>query len=201
MSVVVVGGRGRTGTLVVQLGAARGHESRALDDREVVTRSRALAGATAVVLVPRPGDAERNAHETATALIDAARRVAPDAHLLLVSSFAVGHSADHPFNRATGSRPGRLAAERAVRASGHPWTIVRPTWLTDDPAGAHAVTLTQDPLADGMIARADLAGAIVTAIEQASARQTTFALFNQPGPPPRDWAPLFAELKRDRLGL
>jgi uncharacterized protein YbjT (DUF2867 family) len=200
MTTVVVVANGRTGALVAQLAAARREAVRVLDDRKVSTSTRALAGAAAVVLVPRPGDAERNAHETATALIHATRGVAPDAHLLLVSSFAVGHSADHPFNRATGSRAGRLSAERAVRASGLPWTIVRPTWLTDDPAGAHAVTLTQDPLADGMIARADLASAVVAAIEHPGARHTTFALFNQPGPPPVDWEAMFAGLKRDRLG-
>jgi uncharacterized protein YbjT (DUF2867 family) len=97
----------------------------------------------------------------------------------------------------TASLPGRLAAERALRASGLPWTVIRPTWLTDDPPGAHGVKLTQDPRADGMLARADLAAALVAAAEDPLARGTTFALFNDPGEPPQDWAPMFADLAPD----
>jgi uncharacterized protein YbjT (DUF2867 family) len=80
------------------------------------------------------------------------------------------------------------------------WTVVRPTWLTDDPAGAHAVRATQDPSADGMISRADLAAALFAAIEQPFARGTTFALYNEPGEPPRDWASVFAGLEPDPDG-
>jgi uncharacterized protein YbjT (DUF2867 family) len=131
-----------------------------------------------------------------TPLIAAARQHAPAAHLLLVTSFAVGQPA-HPLNRVTASLPGRLAAERALRCSGLPWTVARPTWLTDDPPGVHAIRVTQGPLADGMLARADLAGALVAATEQPLARGKTFALFNEPGEPPRDWAPVFAALAPD----
>jgi uncharacterized protein YbjT (DUF2867 family) len=145
----------------------------------------AVRGADAVVLIPRPGDPEQHAHAATVALTEAASGVAPSAHLVLVTSFAVGHGS------------GRRAAERALRASGLPYTIVRPTWLTDDPPGAHAVTLTQDPCTDGMLSRADLAATIVAAGEQPAARDKTFALFNQPGAPPDDWATAFAALATD----
>jgi hypothetical protein len=70
--------------------------------------------------------------------------------------------------------------------------IARPTWLTDDPPAAHGIRVTQDPRTDGMLARGDLAAALVPAIEQPLTRGKSFALFNEPGEPPRDWARVFA---------
>ena len=189
----------RTGRLVAEIARGRGHRVRVLaglDDPATVAD--AVRGGRAVVLVPKRGDAERHAHAAVRTLILSARRHAPAAHLLLVSSFAVGQPA-HPLNRVTASLSGRLAAERALRASGLAWTVVRPTWLTEDPAGAHAVSVTQDAWADGMLARADLAAALVAAAEQPHARGKTFALFNEPGQRRRDWARVFAGLAPDAV--
>lgn len=199
MTLLIAAGPGsRTGRLVAGIARDRGHRVQplaALDDPDTVAD--ALRDADAVVIIPKPGDAERQAHAAVCTLTVAARRHAPAAHLLLVTSFAVGHGPAHPFNRVSASLPGRLAAERALRASGLAWTVIRPTWLTDDPPGAHAVKLTQDPRADGMLARADLAAALVAAAEDPLARGTTFALFNEPGEPPHDWAPVLADLAPD----
>jgi uncharacterized protein YbjT (DUF2867 family) len=195
---LAAGANSRTGRLVAGIARQRGHDVRslhALDDPATVAE--AVRDAHAVILIPKPGDAERHADGAVRTLIAAARRFAPAAHLLLVSSFAVGHGRAHPLSRATASLPGRLAAERALRASGLPWTVARPTWLTEDPPGAHAVSVTQDPQADGMLARADLAAALVAAAEQPNARGKTFALFNEPGPSVQDWASLFAGLAAD----
>jgi uncharacterized protein YbjT (DUF2867 family) len=195
---IVVAAAGRTGSMVAQLARHGGHEVRELerlDDGRALMA--AVRGADAIVLIPRRGDPERHAHAAAVTLTEAARRLAPGAHIVLVTSFAVGHGAAHPLNLIA-SLAGRRAAERTVRASGQPWTVVRPTWLTDDPRGAHAVTLTQDPYIDGMISRADLAAALVAAVEVPAARCKTLALFNQPGEPPDDWATAFAALAPDR---
>ncbi len=190
MEVAVVAQPGSgTGRLVAQSAGRRGHRVRRL---EAVGNVR---GAGAVVLVPRRGDAERHAHAAVRTLIAGAD---PGAHVLLVSSFAVGHGTAHAFNRVMAVLPGMLAAERALRASGLPYTIVRPAWLTDDPPGAHSVTFTQDPRADGMLSRADLAATLVAAIEQPAARRTTFAAYNEPGPPVRRWARRFAQLSPDQ---
>ena len=123
-------------------------------------------------------------------MIAAARR---ETHIVLLTSFAVGYGPGHPMSRDGGHRD----AENALRASGLPWTVVRPTWLTDDPAGAHAVTLTQEARPDGMLARADLAVALVAAVEEGDARRTTFALYNEPGCPRTDWPAAFAALAHD----
>jgi uncharacterized protein YbjT (DUF2867 family) len=181
-----------TGRLLEQSARRRGHEVRRLPDPAGSAR---LADADAIVLIPRARDSERHAHGAARLLVAAARR--PSTHLLLVSSFGVGYGPRHPFNRALGLLPSMAAAEDVLRASGLPYTIVRSTWLTDDPSHAHALTLTQDPHTDGMISRADLAATLMAAIEQRAARNRTFAVFNEPGSPLRQWARSFAGLVPD----
>jgi uncharacterized protein YbjT (DUF2867 family) len=179
----------RTAQLVSALAERRGHPA-----RWAPTQPLQLAGADAIVLIPAGA---RGASAMTRHVRDEALRQAPGAHLLLVSSFAVGHGPRHGLGRVTGALPELGEAERTLRAGPAPYTIVRPTWLTDDPTGAHAITLTQDARADGMLARADLAATLLAATEQASARDRTFALFNEPGEPPREWGPLFAALTPD----
>jgi uncharacterized protein YbjT (DUF2867 family) len=190
---------GSTGLLVTDLARARGHEVLELTDLDHVPGlERQLTGADAVVLVPKRGDAWRHAQQAAQNLATAAALQAAPVHLVLLSSFVVGHGLAHPLNRINESiLPGRVAAERTLRTSGLPHTIVRTTWLTEDPAGVHAVTLTQDPHADGMLSRSDLAAVMLAAVEHPEARGTTFSLFNEPGEPPADWADSFARLRPD----
>jgi uncharacterized protein YbjT (DUF2867 family) len=195
--VLVADASSRTGQLVVATARRRGHHVRALERLDEPGRvDDAIRDASAIVVIPDRGDSGRHAPAAVRTLSIAAQRRAPGAQLLLVSSFAVGHGGGHPLNRIV-PLAGRRAAERAVRASGLPWTIVRATWLTDDPRGAHAVTLTQDCLADGMLARADLAAALVAAAEEPGARGKTFALFNEPGTPREDWGSAFEALTLD----
>ncbi|WP_433333329.1 NAD(P)-binding oxidoreductase [Spirillospora sp. CA-294931] len=199
-SLVVAGSRfsGSTASLVGDIAAERGHDVRRLGDLGDGQRVRTvLADADAAVLVPKRGDARRHAHGAVSHLLAEAADVAPGLHLILVSSFAVGHGMAHPLNRVEGALlPARIAAEAELRSSGLPWTVVRPTWLTDDPPGSHAITLTQDPRTDGMVSRADLATVIVAAVEDPAARGTTFALFNEPGSPPADWSTAFGRLRQ-----
>ncbi|GGR12918.1 NAD(P)H-binding protein [Streptomyces roseolus] len=202
IAVVSSGFAASTGRRVAGHAAGRGHDVRFVDDVEDAAALRAaLRDADAVVLVPKRGDPVRHTeHATRLVLAEAAVRPAPP-HLVLLSSFAVGHGAAHPLNRTVATLlPARIAAERALRAGPAPHTIVRPTWMTDDPAGSHALTLTQHPRTDGMISRADLAAAMVAAVEEPSARGTTFALFNEPGEPLTDWDAAFAGLRRDAEG-
>jgi uncharacterized protein YbjT (DUF2867 family) len=155
-----------------------------------------IAGAEGVVLVPRRGT------ESVSAQAHAVLEACPDEsastpHVVLVSGFSVGHGLAHSLNT-----PDRLAdllsAERMVRSSGRSYTIVRPTWLTNDPPCRYTLTLTQEPWADGMIPRVDLARICLAAIAEPSARDKTFAAFTEPGPSPARWARLFAALIADR---
>ena len=116
--------------------------------------------------------------------------------MVLVTGFSVGHGHAHALN--TAERLADLvAAEDRVRASGRPYTIVRPTWLTSDPPSRYALTFTQDPLTDGMIARADLARVCLAAVDEPHARGKTFAVLAEPGPAPTRRALMFAALAAD----
>lgn len=198
MSIIALAANGGTGRLLTTLARRRGYQVRPVD---LVTSglARVLDQADAIVLIPQRGDTERHARAPARGLVNAARHAAPGTHLLLVTSFVVGHGTAHPLARINNSLPGYRAAEHAVRTSGLPYTIVRPTWLTDDPPGAYAVTVTQDPGVDGMLSRVDLATVLLAAIEQPAARHTTFALFNEPGPSPTDWSRLFDKLQPEAI--
>jgi NAD(P)H-binding len=195
-ALVVAGGSSGTGALVASLARGRGHEVRVADAPGCGHCLRvAIAGAAAVVLVPMRGTESVAAQ--AHAVLEACPEASASApHVVLVSGFSAGHGLAHALNT-----PERLtdllSAERMVRSSGRSYTILRPTWLTNDPPGRYRLTLTQEPWADGMIPRADLARICLAAIAEPSARGKTFAAFAEPGPSPTRWARLFAALTAD----
>jgi uncharacterized protein YbjT (DUF2867 family) len=156
-----------------------------------VERAGDLRGAVAVAIIPARGVT------SVAAQVRAVLAAALDArHVILITGFSIGHGMAHALNTPARLRD-RREAEDLVRRSGLPYTIVRPTWLTSDPPGGYAITLTQDPDADGMIARADLAQVCLAAVAEPAARGKTFAVFAQPGEAPRSWAPLFSGLQPD----
>jgi uncharacterized protein YbjT (DUF2867 family) len=89
----------------------------------------------------------------------------------------------------------RGRGEQALRDSELAHTIVRPSWLTDDPGGRQALRLEQGDTGDGRVARADVAEAVAQALAHPEARGKTFELYGEPGEPPTDWAALFATLR------
>ncbi|HEY5834847.1 NAD(P)H-binding protein [Streptomyces sp.] len=197
--VAASGLRGSLGLLVTARARERGHdvtELTDLDDRESVRD--AITGADAVVVIPRRGNAWRHAHGAVVTIAEVADEVGATPHLVLLSSFATGHGPMHPLNRTDPALlPGRAAAEDEMRNGHLPYTVVRPVWFSSDPAGSHALTFSQDPRTDGMIAREDLAATLVAAVEHPAARGTTFGLYNEPGPPLADWGAAFARLRQD----
>ena len=192
---VVVGGSLGTGRELARQAGAAGREVRLVDQPESGAELRAaLDGAAAVAIIPARTVTSLAAQ--VQAVLDVINAPATGPQIVVVTGFSIGHGLAHALNT-----PERLAdrrrAEELVRCSGVPYTVVRPTWLTNDPPGHYAVTLTQDALADGMIARADLAMVCLAAVAQPAAQGTTFAVFAQPGPAPRSWAPLFSALRPD----
>ena len=111
-------------------------------------------------------------HLGAVKLIEAARKIGVD-HYVIVSSMGADptHVGDEVFDKYLVAK-GR--ADDAVRSSGLPFTIVRPTSLTDDePTGA--VTLGES--ADGgPVTRADVAAVIAALIERAGPGGRTLEL-------------------------
>lgn len=111
-------------------------------------------------------------HLGAVKLVEASRKLGVD-HYVIVSSMGADptHVGDEVFDKYLVAK-GR--ADDAVRSSGLPFTIVRPTSLTDDgPAG----TVTLAECADGgPVTRADVAAVIAALIEQAGPGGRTLEL-------------------------
>lgn len=94
-------------------------------------------------------------------------------------------------------------SERMVRASGLPYTIVRPGWFDYNEPDQHRIVmrqgdthLTGDP-ADGQIARAQIAEVLLASLNSPEADHKTLELVADKGQAPYDLAPLFAGLASD----
>ena len=91
----------------------------------------------------------------------------------------------------------RTAGEQALRDSGATYTIVRPSWLTDDPAGG-GVRVEQGDRGDGEIGRDDVAAACVAALGDRNTHGKTFELYADRKASAPDWPAIFAGLAADQ---
>jgi uncharacterized protein YbjT (DUF2867 family) len=107
------------------------------------------------------------------------------------------------YNRSTGGHDWKRRSERLVRASGHPYTIVRPGWFDYNGDDQHTLHLLQGDTrhagspADGVIARRQIAQVLVTALTSDAASRKTFELVAEHGPAQPDLEPLFTRLEAD----
>jgi uncharacterized protein YbjT (DUF2867 family) len=116
-------------------------------------------------------------------------------HIIHMSSIYVARS-NPPFF------PGRALywkrkAEQLTQQSGHPYTIVRPSWLTNGKGGRLHIKAEQGDQGDGKITREDVAEVMVQAIHFDSAKGKVFELYNVDGDPISNWNSFFAELQPD----
>ncbi len=118
--------------------------------------------------------------------------------LVIVSSAGVTRL-DHPLNRMFDNvLIWKGKGEDAVRASGVPYTIVRPGGLTSKPGGQSGVRLEQGDKGTGFIPRGDVARVCVAALKTPAARNRTFELYSAPGSSPDvDWDAAFGRLAPD----
>ncbi|MDI9628902.1 MAG: SDR family oxidoreductase [Acidobacteriota bacterium] len=113
---------------------------------------------------------------------------------------------DGAYNRSTRAHDWKRRAERLVRASGHPYTIVRPGWFDyndDDQRQLHFLqgdTRRAGNASDGVIARSQIADVLVASLTSPAADRKTFELVAERGPAQPDLEPLFAALRPD-VGL
>jgi uncharacterized protein YbjT (DUF2867 family) len=97
-------------------------------------------------------------------------------------------------------------SERLVRASGLPYTIVRPGWFDRNAPDQHRLVLLQgdsrragDP-SDGVIARRQVAQVLIASLNSDHALGKTFELVAEAGPAQDDVHPLFGALDADLEG-
>jgi uncharacterized protein YbjT (DUF2867 family) len=110
------------------------------------------------------------------------------------------------YNRATEAHDWKRRSERLVRASGLPYTIVRPGWFDYNRPDEHQLVLLQGDThqagdsSDGVIARRQIAEVLVSSLGSDHALRKTFELIATTGPPQEDFDALFALLDADPQG-
>jgi len=107
------------------------------------------------------------------------------------------------YNRSTESHDWKRRAERLVRSSGLPYTIVRPGWFDYNKADEHKLVFLQGDTrhagnsSDGVIARSQIAEVLVHSLTSDQALRKTFELIAIRGPAQKDFDALFAALDAD----
>ncbi|MEU1547415.1 NAD(P)H-binding protein [Nocardia sp. NPDC005745] len=203
-AIAVLGATGRTGRIVVDRALARGHRVTAIARRAadtvpapgvtVVTADPCtpneltglLDGHDAVIsALGATGRGPTTVYSTSTTEIIAAMR--PSGRLLVISSAGLGVPADagpgtrlfaralHHVMRHTYADMARM--EQLLAQSDLRWTAVRPTRLTDAPAGGRPrISLHAEKKVGPRTARTDLADYLLAAIDDDHTYATTVAI-------------------------
>ncbi|SDK55328.1 Uncharacterized conserved protein YbjT, contains NAD(P)-binding and DUF2867 domains [Arthrobacter sp. ov407] len=100
----------------------------------------------------------------------------------------------------------KLRSERLVRASGNPYTIVRPGWFDYNQPGQRTIVMLQGDRrqsgspADGVIARDQIARVLVDSLQVDAANYKTLELIAGHGPEQDDLTTVFTTLTPDSAG-
>ncbi|HET9873930.1 MAG TPA: SDR family oxidoreductase [Propionibacteriaceae bacterium] len=226
-TVLVVGATGSIGRLVVAESVRQGYRTRALvrnrdrarqlpPDTELVvgdvtrpdTLPDAVDGVDAVVLTLGSDGTGRTGAETVdyggvrNVLLALGNR---PAQIALMTSIGVTNR-DSGYNRSTHAHDWKRRSERLVRASGRPYTIVRPGWFDYNAPDQQRLVALQgdtrhagDP-SDGVIARHQIAQVLVNSLSSEPATRKTLELVAETGPATTDFDGLFAALDPDPSG-
>ncbi len=223
--VLVVGATGSVGRRVVAEALARDYRVRGLVRDEArgellppgaepvlgdLTRPESLrpaaAGVDAVVLTHGAQGTEADLEAVDYGGVrDLLAALDEPARLVLMTAIGITNR-DSAYNRSTHGLDWKRRSERLVRASGNPFTIVRPGWFDYQAPDENRPLFLQgdrrrtgEPR-DGAVSRGLLARVLVAALADDPGRSTTFELIAEPGVAPADLAPLFAALEPDRPG-
>jgi uncharacterized protein YbjT (DUF2867 family) len=224
--ILVVGATGSIGRLVVAEALREGYAVRALvrdlarasdlparAERAVgdLTRANtlvaALTGIDAVVFTHGSNDGKSGAeHIDYGGVLNVLAALGPNpARIALMTAIGVTNR-NGAYNRATEAHDWKRRSERLVRASGRPYTIVRPGWFDYNGADQHRLLMLQgdtrqdgDP-SDGVVARRQIAEVLVRSLASEAANRKTFELVAERGPAPSNLDSLFANLEPDAPG-
>ena len=227
MRVLVVGATGSIGRLVVEEAIGRGFGVRALvrtpeKARRVAERARvfigdvtrpdtlreAVQGIDAIVFTLGSdglGEAGAEAVNYAGVRNVLAALTSPAVRIALMTAIGVtARVGKHSWSTAV--HDWKRRSERLLRASGLPYTIVRPGWFDRNAPDQNGLVFLQgdtrhagDP-SDGVIARRQIARVLVASLSADQALRKTFELVAETGPATDDLDALFATLVPDSQG-
>ena len=227
LTILAVGATGSIGSLVVEEAIRQGHAVRALvrsaskarqlpREAETVisdltrpeTLSAAVSSVDAIVFTHGSDDGGKAASESVDYggvrnIIAAlgSRKV----RIALMTSIGVTNR-NSSYNRSTEGHDWKRRSERLVRASGMPYTIVRPGWFDYNGPDEHKLVLLQGDKrhsgtpSDGAIARRQLAEVLVRSLSSDAAVRKTFELVSTKGAEQEDFDALFDNLDPDPPG-
>jgi uncharacterized protein YbjT (DUF2867 family) len=200
--VLVIGATGRTGRLIVGRLLERGVPVRAMvrdaakgrellptdvpqvvgDVRRADTLAEPLAGAGAVIVATcssaDPGnDAETVDYYGTCHLMPQAAAAGVDLVVFISTIYAT--RPEHYQDVEPTSLGWKARAEEMIRSSGVPYCIVRSGWLTDA-EGGEPLAVSQGDVAEGRIARSDLADVCTQLLSLPDARGKTFEVVAAP---------------------
>ena len=223
---LVVGATGSIGRLVVEEAMRQGYAVRALvrDARKAsqfpggvqavvgdLTRAETLAAAVnGVDAIVFTHGSDGDKAETENVDYGGVRNVlaalgSQRPRIALMSAIGVTNR-DGDYNRRTEAHDWKRRGERLVRASGLPYTIVRPGWFDYNGDDQHKLMLVQGDArqagdsSDGVVARQQIAEVLVRSLASDAAVRKTFELVAERGPAPEtreDFDALFAPLEAD----
>jgi uncharacterized protein YbjT (DUF2867 family) len=225
-TVLVAGATGQTGQLVVKQLQKEGYRVHALvrdadkartqlgpdvtyltgDVKDPSTLTAATAGVDAVISSigargkDGPDRPEMVDYQGVRNLVDAARAAGVRQFVMVSSRGAT--QVDHPLNRMFGNvLVWKLKGEDYLRASGVPYTVIRPGGLLNEPGGRGDIAFEQGDRRFGgsalTIPREDVAIVCVQALKHPQARFRTFEVHRVEGSPVTDWGTKFASLSPD----
>lgn len=209
---LVIGGNGRTGRSIVAKLHARGQAVHMMarhirpsndvivgDITDATRVAEAMRGVVGVVIIVESGEQNHGPNSPRSVhyegILHVLETATPQTHIVLVTQIYITRPERYPEVHSIIHWRGQ--GEVAVRASGNPYTIVRPSWLIDQPGGHSALRLEQGDTGDGKVSREDIAEICVQALLHPEARGKTFEVYAQPGTPPNDWARVFDQLASD----
>jgi len=227
MTVLVVGATGSIGRLVVDEAIRDGHTVRALvrsrgkgdqlprgvqavigDVTRPETLAAAVEGVAAVVFTLGSGGSGKVGAETVA--YGGVRNILSalglrTVRIALMTSVGVTNRVG-AYNRSTETHDWKRRSERLVRASGLPYTIVRPGWFDYNRPDQQQLVLLQGDTrqagdsSDGVVARRQIAQVLVHSLTSTHAIRKTFELVATTGPAPDDFDALFVPLLADQPG-
>ncbi len=227
MNILVVGATGSVGRLVVKEALRRGHVVRAMVRSQAKARQLPPEAEPVIADVTCPEKLAK-AVENVGAIIftlgsdgqgkagaenidyggvrNVLRALGPrEVRIALMTSIGVTNR-DSSYNRSTEAHDWKRRSERLVRASGMPYTIVRPGWFDyNKPDECRLVFLQGDKRhagnpTDGVIARQQIAQVLVQSVTSEAARRKTFELVAVKGAAQENLEPLFGALEADPEG-